>query len=173
MEKLFKKWDAEQGREVCIDKINTTTEALTLMVISSAGFGQRMSWDMDPNKALPPGYAVSFQQAATIVARNILSRLTTPTWAEGWSQNTRTMAAGYRDFGKYLHDMVASHQREGKLDQDLTGTKTLAQTSTDNLFKIIMAANEDGTTEESKGFTNEEVTGKHYNPNTYNDTTRY
>ncbi|KAG9086923.1 hypothetical protein FS749_003282 [Ceratobasidium sp. UAMH 11750] len=159
MEELFKKWDAEQGQEIRIDQINTTTEALTLMVISSAGFGQRMSWDKDPNVTLPPGYAISFQQAATIVARNILSRLTTPTWAEGWSQKTRTMATGYRDFGKYLQDMVSSYRREGKLNQDITGTKTLEQTSTDDLFKIIMAANEEGTTEESKGFTNEEVIG--------------
>ncbi|KAG9083983.1 hypothetical protein FRC06_004287, partial [Ceratobasidium sp. 370] len=159
MEKLFKKWDAEQGQEVHIDKINATTEALTLMVISSAGFGQRMSWDKDPKKILPPGYAVSFQQAATIVARNILSRLTTPTWAEGWSRNTRTMATGYRDFGKYLQDMVESYRREGKLNQDITGTSTLQQAPTDDLFKIIMAANEGETKEDGKGFTNEEVTG--------------
>ncbi|KAG9123470.1 hypothetical protein FRC07_014900 [Ceratobasidium sp. 392] len=158
-EKLFKKWDAEQGREVHIDKINAVTEAIALMVISSAALGQRMSWDENQHKALPPGYTVSFQQATNIVARKMLTRATTPTWAEGWSESTRTMATGYWEFGRYLRDMVASYRREGKLDQNLTGTKALGSIPTDNLFKIIMAASEGETSEGNKSFTDEEVTG--------------
>ncbi|KAG8751176.1 hypothetical protein FRC12_012554 [Ceratobasidium sp. 428] len=158
-EKLFEKWDTEQGQEVHADKITTITETLALMVISSAALGQRMSWDEDPNKTLPPGYTVSFQQATNTVARKMLTRATTPSWAEGWSESTRTMATGYREFGKYLKDIAASYRREGKLDQKLTGTKALGSTPTDNLFKIIMAANEGEATEENKSFSDEEVTG--------------
>ncbi|KAG9119214.1 hypothetical protein FRC07_005846, partial [Ceratobasidium sp. 392] len=69
------------------------------------------------------------------------------------------MATGYREFAKYLRDMVASYRREGKLDQALTGTEALGMTPTDNLFKIIMAANEGEATEENRSFADNEVTG--------------
>jgi hypothetical protein len=57
--------------------------------------------------------------------------------------------------------MVASYRHTGKLDQDLTGTETIAMSdSTANLFSIIMAANEEETAGEDKALADEEVTGE-------------
>ncbi|QRV81225.1 cytochrome P450 family protein [Ceratobasidium sp. AG-Ba] len=158
IEKLFEKWDSQYGREVYVPQITMITEALALMVISSAALGQRMSWD-DLNKKTPPGYTVSFQQAITIVARTVLTRALTPSWTEGWSEATRTMATGFREFGRYMQDMATTYRRKGTLDQDLTGTEVLAQTPTDTLFEIIMAASEGETPEDSKAFTDREAMG--------------
>jgi hypothetical protein len=56
--------------------------------------------------------------------------------------------------------MVASYRHKGALDQDLTGTETIALSSTESLFSIIMTANEEETAEEDKALTDDEVTGK-------------
>ncbi|QRV84002.1 cytochrome P450 family protein [Ceratobasidium sp. AG-Ba] len=129
------------------------------MAISAAALGQRMFWDENINKHLPTGYTISFQEAITVVSRNVIARAVTPSWAEGWFESTRLMSAGYKQFGHYLRDIADSYRRRGKLDQDLMGTETLALAPTDNLFKIMMTASEGEPTEQDKILRDEEVTG--------------
>ncbi|KAG8695832.1 hypothetical protein FRC09_008902 [Ceratobasidium sp. 395] len=158
-EELFKLWDERYGSVVRIAKISDTTENLALMVISSAALGQRMSWNEESKRSLPSGHSISFQQAVKTVSTSIFLRLLTPSWAEGWTLATRKMSTGFREFGKYLHDMIAAYRNQGKLDQNVMGTKDIGLAPTENLFNIIMAASQEDKAEAGKGLVDEEIAG--------------
>ncbi|KAG9089767.1 hypothetical protein FS749_001071 [Ceratobasidium sp. UAMH 11750] len=158
-EQLFKLWDERYGDTVHVAKMSSITETLALMVISSAALGQRMSWNDESNTGLPPGYSISFQQALKAVSNSIFLRLLTPPWADGWTVSTRNMSTGFKEFKKYLRDMIAAHRNQGKLDQNMIGTSDIALAPTENLFNVMMSASEDDMAEAGKGLADEDVTG--------------
>ncbi|KAG9123471.1 hypothetical protein FRC07_014901 [Ceratobasidium sp. 392] len=158
-EELFRLWDEQYGSTVCVDKLSSITENLALMVISSAALGQRMSWKEEGTGSLPPGYSVSFQQALKTVSSSIFLRLLTPPWAEGCTAATQRMSTGFREFAKYLRDMINAHRDLGKLDQNVIGTSAITSAPTENLFNIIMSASQEDKAEAGKGLADEEVAG--------------
>ncbi|KAG8741871.1 hypothetical protein FRC10_002332 [Ceratobasidium sp. 414] len=69
------------------------------------------------------------------------------------------MSTGFREFGKYLRDMVAAHRRQGKLDQNVMRTSDIALAPTENLFNVMMSASEEDMAEAGKGLADEDVAG--------------
>ncbi|QRV95697.1 cytochrome P450 family protein [Ceratobasidium sp. AG-Ba] len=158
-EQLLDYWNEQQGRVVSIPQITDTTEKIALMVISSAALGQRLSWNEDESKSPPKGYDTSFQKALTVVSRQMLLRLAVPPWAEGWTAATRGVATGFRDYKKYLHDMLASYSMQGRLDEEMMRTKGVLSAPADNLFNIMVSASKQAKIEEGEGLADEEVVG--------------
>ncbi|KAG8738985.1 hypothetical protein FRC10_006289 [Ceratobasidium sp. 414] len=160
VEKLFKLWDEQQGRDVHIPYVVDITKKLALMVFSAAALGRRMSWDRELNGTVPLGYSHPFQRALSIVSSGIIARLLTPSWAEGLTPATRTLASGFRDFKKYLLAMVDLYKKQGRLDRDLIGSEDSAFTATENLFmNILVTASEQNAEAEGIEFGQKEVTG--------------
>ncbi|KAJ7269650.1 cytochrome P450 [Mycena rebaudengoi] len=53
---------------------------VTLLVISSAGFGRRASWQEDSSTQPPPGHDVAFRPAVTTALEHLYPRVLTPKW---------------------------------------------------------------------------------------------
>ncbi|KAG8744768.1 hypothetical protein FRC12_014737 [Ceratobasidium sp. 428] len=161
IEKLFELWDEQYGQEVRISNAADVTKKLSLMVFSAAALGRRMSWDLDSNGVVPLGYSHSFQRALSIVSGGIIARLLTPSWAEGLTTATQTLAAGFRDYRKYLLAMEDSYKKQGRLDQELIGSEDSAFTTTENLFmNILVTASEQKSEGQEVEFEQKEVTGE-------------
>jgi hypothetical protein len=93
MRRLFKIWDSPGGKEVRIDNVSDMTETvgvpsrvliaqlyalmlfqqLGLLVISRAGFGRRISWDLTDDK-IPEGHQMSFSHTLRAVSKNMIIR---------------------------------------------------------------------------------------------------
>ncbi|KAG8694462.1 hypothetical protein FRC08_008473 [Ceratobasidium sp. 394] len=73
IEQLFEIWDLNYGQKVRIAHAKDMTRALTLMVISSAALGHRLSWAEDYEHPWP-GFTTSFQKAVKIVSDSIVER---------------------------------------------------------------------------------------------------
>ncbi|KAG8704825.1 hypothetical protein FRC09_003308, partial [Ceratobasidium sp. 395] len=160
IEKLFELWDEQHGQEVRISNAADITKKLSLMVFSAAALGRRMSWDLELNEVVPSGYSHSFQRALSIVSGGIIARLLTPSWADGLTTATQTLATGFRDYRKYLLAMEDSYRKQGRLDQELIGSEDSAFTTAENLFmNILVTASEQKSEGQEVEFEQKEVTG--------------
>ncbi|KAF8600959.1 cytochrome P450 [Ceratobasidium sp. AG-I] len=149
LEQLFTLWDKNYGQRVHVPH-------LALMVISSAAFGQKLTWMEDTEKP-EPGFDVSFHKAILMVSQTVIRRRITPAWAESWTKTNRDMVLGFNELKRYLQLMVAAHRDEGGAAQDSPDTSP----STDNLFNILMKASKEDRAEKGDGLSDEEITGKH------------
>ncbi|QRV83982.1 cytochrome P450 family protein [Ceratobasidium sp. AG-Ba] len=142
-EQLFRQWDKEHGQVVHISKLSHVTETLALMVISSAALGQRMSWRGEPNKLLPLGFKVSFQQAISTVSSSILLRHGGKLDQNVMGTKDVTLAPTENLFSVLMsaseEDMAAAGK--GLADDEITG----------NAFLILFAGHE--TTAHALAFT--------------------
>ncbi|KAJ7689403.1 cytochrome P450 [Mycena rosella] len=60
---------------------------VTLLVIASAGFGRRASWQEDSAGAPPPGHTRAFRAAVSSALARLFTRVLTPQWV--WALSTR------------------------------------------------------------------------------------
>ena len=85
------------------------------MVVSSAAFGQKLTWLEDTEKP-EPGFDVSFHKAILMVSQHLVRRwlsyglviflrllelntyrIVTPSWADNWTKTNRDMVFGFSE----------------------------------------------------------------------------
>ncbi|KAG6039830.1 hypothetical protein E4U41_002033 [Claviceps citrina] len=109
------------GRRKPLTSMSADITRLTLHVIGRVGFGLRLLW---PGQSLPPGsgaaaakyasldapagYTLSFVDTLTHLLDKILVLLLVPHWLLRMlpSKNARVAAAAYRDYVKYMDEML-------------------------------------------------------------------
>jgi hypothetical protein len=69
---------------------------VTLYIIASAGFGQRISWKDE--KDVPPGYHMSFKDSIHVVSTKVFFKIITPRWVSGLTAGLRHLRDGFDDF---------------------------------------------------------------------------
>ncbi|TFK34437.1 cytochrome P450 [Crucibulum laeve] len=74
-----------RGKAFTIDLLPALTQ-VTLLVVSSAGFGRRASWTEDSKTEPPPGHKIAFRPAVTSAVGNIITRALTPGWIYNMSE---------------------------------------------------------------------------------------
>ncbi|KAH9941606.1 cytochrome P450 [Epithele typhae] len=95
------------GDKETIDVANITdlTVPITLMVISVAGFGRRISWKEDT--AAPPGHKMTFKEALNIVSRNLFIELLVPKWLQRWgTPYLRSFHTAKQELEAYMQDLI-------------------------------------------------------------------
>ncbi|KAK0192740.1 cytochrome P450, partial [Armillaria mellea] len=65
------------ARECNVDLLTDLTQ-LTLLVISTAGFGRRVSWCEDAAAVPPPGHKIAFRPAVTSAISHLIPKVLTP-----------------------------------------------------------------------------------------------
>ncbi|QRV96610.1 cytochrome P450 family protein [Ceratobasidium sp. AG-Ba] len=158
LEQLFELWDANHGPRVRIPHIKDVTANLALIVISSVAMGHRMSWIEDYESPWP-GYTMSFQKAMRIVSRSVIPIVMTPRWAEGLTENTRTVGAAFSEAKRYLREMIDRRRRDGSHLADKSEVSSGATQVADNIFDVLVAASDEDALAEGKGLTDDQVIG--------------
>ncbi|KAL0959591.1 hypothetical protein HGRIS_011300 [Hohenbuehelia grisea] len=74
--------------DITINLVKDMTQ-VTLLVISSAGFGRKVSWSDDLKMDALAGHTMSFRQAVTSAIDNVFVKVLTPSWLYRLSQGVR------------------------------------------------------------------------------------
>ncbi|KAJ6582916.1 cytochrome P450 [Mycena vulgaris] len=78
--------EAKQGSgAITIDAMKDLIQ-VTLLVISSAGFGRRASWLEDSSTTPPPGHKMAFRPALTSALEHLFTKVLTPEWLYALSE---------------------------------------------------------------------------------------
>ncbi|KAG8764895.1 hypothetical protein FRC15_007343, partial [Serendipita sp. 397] len=153
---LFETWE---GRDrIDYHNVLDLTVALTLMVISSAGFGVRIPWG---EEECPPGHKLSFKVAIEGVSAGLMMKVALPSFAMSWTKKTAHIDLCFKELGRYMHGFV--HERSRNNDyQDLLsnliaanendgeGLKLTEDEVVGNIFIFLIAGHE--TTAHSLAF---------------------
>ncbi|GJE92700.1 cytochrome P450 [Phanerochaete sordida] len=98
---------------VDIPVVNTLTYKAALILISTCGFGNALSWRTET----APGAAVSFADALATVASGILVRLLVPRWAYKLPiKKLQEVETAYTSLGPFMRDLIARRRREMEAD---------------------------------------------------------
>ncbi|KAJ7108701.1 cytochrome P450 [Mycena epipterygia] len=85
----FAELDAAQEKSdnepITIDAMKHLVQ-VTLLVISSAGFGRRASWQEDLSTAPPPGHTMAFRPAVFSAFEHLFTKVLTPEWLYALSE---------------------------------------------------------------------------------------
>ncbi|KAJ6582915.1 cytochrome P450 [Mycena vulgaris] len=85
----FGELDAAQEKHgsgtITIDAMKDLVQ-VTLLVIPSAGFGRRASWQEDSSTTPPPGHKMAFRPAVTSALEHLFTRVLTPEWLYALSE---------------------------------------------------------------------------------------
>ncbi|KAF9010195.1 cytochrome P450 [Cyathus striatus] len=71
--------------EISVDLLHDFAQ-VTLLVISSAGFGRRVSWSEDRKTEPPPGHKVAFRPALASAIMSLIPKALTPVWIYALSE---------------------------------------------------------------------------------------
>ncbi|KAG8801083.1 hypothetical protein FRC17_006727, partial [Serendipita sp. 399] len=134
---LFETWEGKD--RIDYDNALPLTVALTLMVISSAGFGVRIPWG---EEECPPGHQLSFKTAIEGVSAGLLLKVAVPPFAMAWTKHTTHIENCFKELGRYMHRFI--QERSGNHDYE------------DLLSNLISANENDG---EGLKLTEDEVVG--------------
>ncbi|KAK0237992.1 cytochrome P450 [Armillaria nabsnona] len=72
------------ARECNVDLLKDLTQ-LTLLIISTAGFGRRVSWSEDAAAVPPPGHKIAFRPAVTSAISHLIPKVLTPNFIYDFS----------------------------------------------------------------------------------------
>ncbi|KAI0703432.1 cytochrome P450 [Cytidiella melzeri] len=91
---------------VCDEDVLMTTVSIALFVISSAGFGQAISWRDEGLRTA--GYEFSFKETMYHISNEIVTKAITPAWLLklGLTAKMRTARVAYELMEKYMVEMV-------------------------------------------------------------------
>ncbi|PPQ76825.1 hypothetical protein CVT24_010969 [Panaeolus cyanescens] len=92
---------------ITVNRCLDLTLPITLFVISSAGFGQKISWSDDG--AIPKGHSMSFKETMDIMSKDFMIPLALPKWALGVTKRTRNAGKALVELKKYISEMI--HER--------------------------------------------------------------
>ncbi|KAG8797082.1 hypothetical protein FRC17_007849, partial [Serendipita sp. 399] len=133
--------------------IAALTKDLTLMVISTAAFGMKLSWGDDG--ITPIGHAMSFKKTLHYVSKGIVHRLALPDWILNLYQFGRDTKTAYSEFSVYMREMIDHRMTspEGREDlfsnllrareEEKEGTTTFSDSDLfGNIFVIMFAGHE-------------------------------
>jgi hypothetical protein len=68
---------------------------LALFVISTAGFGHKMTWKGD--KIIPSSHRMTFKDSLYTVATYVISRIVLPDWVMPLTEKTRRIDLGFKE----------------------------------------------------------------------------
>ncbi|KAI0720719.1 cytochrome P450 [Cerioporus squamosus] len=128
MQDLF---DSVWGDKDVVEVSNATelTVPITLMVISVAGFGRRISWNEDA--IAPAGHHMTFKDALNLVSRNLFLQLLFPKWMLRWGTPVmRRFAIAQDELQRYMQEMITARR-----DADIKEERH-------DLFSSLLDANE-------------------------------
>ncbi|KAJ7118625.1 cytochrome P450 [Mycena crocata] len=86
----FAEMDGKANAEssVTIDAVEDLVQ-VTLLVIASAGFGRRASWQEDSSTKPPPGHQVAFRAAVSTALEHLFVKALTPAWLIALSERVK------------------------------------------------------------------------------------
>jgi cytochrome P450 len=140
--------------------LDTDINALTLAIISLAGFGKRLESVEEQSQDIPAGYKISFLAALRNTTRNILPILLFPLWLLDITPYAEAGLAK-RQLDKYLRTLIQRERAKEVDDEaDLMSRANLLHTV---VHAVEGDEGKDQTTEGAKGrkqgFTEDEVMG--------------
>ncbi|TFK82080.1 cytochrome P450 [Polyporus arcularius HHB13444] len=124
-------FDNVWGNRDVVEVSNATelTVPITLMVISVAGFGRRISWNEDA--IAPAGHQMTFKNALDLVSHNLFLQLLFPKWMLRWGTPLmRRFAVAQDDLQRYMQEMITARR-----DADIKEERH-------DLFSSLLDANE-------------------------------
>eukprot|EP00158_Paraphelidium_tribonemae_P007387 Partr_v1_DN28228_c2_g1_i1_m75687 putative cytochrome P450 len=124
------------GDKSAIVDLGPAMVKMTLLVISSAGFGVNVNWD--ETDVVPDGHKLSYHQAIDIVDMNTLLRIMTPKWAYRLlpSKKLQEVDLGFKEFEQYMREMIAESRKS--LLQSADSPSHMSETA-DILNAIVQA----------------------------------
>ncbi|CUA70459.1 hypothetical protein RSOLAG22IIIB_04197 [Rhizoctonia solani] len=139
MNNLFKIWDKLDTTEIIVLIV---FKKLALLVISTAGFGRRISWDTTEDK--PSGGRVI---------------MLIPTWAKNLTEKTRAITTAFPEFGGYLDEMVAARRSGTETNNNEMQDDPSAVTAPDSLFNILLSASDEHAGKGEQKLSDRDVVG--------------
>ncbi|KAH9899364.1 cytochrome P450 [Cubamyces lactineus] len=128
-----------------VDHVLDITVGITLLVISAAGFGRRISWIEDG--IAPPGHSMTFKDALYKVSHNLFLKVIFPSWLLSiGTPGMREFARAHAELEAYLKEMVQD-RRSAEVKEERH-----------DLFNSLLDANEDEADQEAK-LTDSDVLG--------------
>lgn len=152
---LMDRWNNAKPKE-----LDTDVNALTLAVISLAGFGQRLESVEEQKQDIPPGYKISFMAALRSTAQYILFILLFPSWLLDLTPYAEANLAK-QQLEKYLRTLIKRERaKEVNEKAELLSRANLLHT-------VVNAVDPEGGDSETTGvvkkkktrFTEDEVMG--------------
>jgi cytochrome P450 len=150
---LMQNWTNKQTKSLADD-----VGAVTLGVISRAGFGKKVESFHEQSQDIPAGYQISFLTGLEIIGRHILAILVFPTWFLDWTPWAKASLAK-RQLERYLRAMI-------RQENTSTSAADEEESNASLLNSIVAAAREDAKQQaksdpknKKKGFTEDEVMG--------------
>ncbi|KAL5495019.1 hypothetical protein ACEPAI_481 [Sanghuangporus weigelae] len=126
---MITSWGFEK-ESVEIDHVVNITLPIALMVIGSAGFGKRITWDED--SFAPDGHRMSFQTALSIVSKDLFLKIIVPNWASSLAQRYRNIHTAFDELKLYMEEIIEERKR-----------LPLGDTSRNDLFSNLIHASEE------------------------------
>ncbi|KAH7912385.1 cytochrome P450 [Hygrophoropsis aurantiaca] len=126
-----------------VDLVSPMAQA-TLLVISAAGFGRRVSWTADSFDEPPTGFKLTFRSAVMNSVENVIFYVLTPTWFSKLlsfvkipylSSRAHITQQGFEQLERHMLDLVSSARAE------VAEGKTSGGVSDAALLKNLVGAN--------------------------------
>ncbi|KAF8186829.1 cytochrome P450 [Mycena galopus ATCC 62051] len=92
--RVINEWFAEMDAATNMDPSSSIAINLTLLVIASASFGRRASWQEDSSVPPPAGHLLSFRKAVTGAISHIFVQALTPKWIHALSERVHLPLLG-------------------------------------------------------------------------------
>ncbi|KAH9474466.1 Cytochrome P450 monooxygenase 124 [Psilocybe cubensis] len=138
--------DHWKGREtVEVDNFVDIALAMTLYVISGAGFGKKISWKDDTE--LPEGHLMSFKDSMRVVTADITLKIACPDWMMNFTKRLRRAKLAFKELREYMVEMIEERQKSDN-------------TNRHDLFTGLLRENK--SVFESSMLTDDELIGKTY-----------
>ena len=156
--RLAKAWSHGHPRELSMD-----VNALTLAVISRAGFGKEIDWmsNSEQERDLPKGHKMSFLKAISDTTSYMVAILVIPGWLLNLTPLRKAHAA-HKELDKYLRELIREEGTRIKASADHESSAARG-----NLLTAVMRAsfneaklnNQFSKMERKEAFTEDEVMG--------------
>lgn len=121
-------WDSSAPKDLA-----THINALTLAVISLAGFGRKIDLAQNQGRDIPAGYKISFLEALGLTTKFMLQILVFPSWLLSLTPYAKA-ALGKTQLERYMQEMIRNEKKSLETGQSSQiGPRG-------NLLKSIMSA---------------------------------
>lgn len=153
---LLASWAQSSSRELQLD-----VNALTLAVISLAGFGKPVRWSSkseDDSKDVPQGYKLSFLRAINDTTANMIAILLLPAWLMVLTPLSKA-ALAHSQLDKYMRELIRSEEMNISKDQNHESAAARGNLLTSLLRSSANEATSTKTSGRKVAFTEDEVMG--------------
>ncbi|KAJ7185802.1 cytochrome P450 [Mycena filopes] len=160
---LATKQDEHGAEPITIDATHNLLQ-VTLLIISSSGFGRRTSWQDELSTAPPPGHLMAFRPAVVSAVHHLFTKVLTPDWLYTLAERVNIPSIGpivkdtkhaYEALKLHMLDLISLARAwvvEGKIESNMDAALLR------NLVEANMATQEDDdSTRLHKGLTDDEL----------------